>query len=183
MSQAERRDAILCAAERLLAHYGFDKTTVADIAREAEVGVGSVYLEFSSKAEIVAELSIRRHRGLLEAMRAVAADSGDLGACLSGLFRERAEGFARIAAEGQHGRDLVSCRCSAVHEVRRRFRDEETQLLAELLADHPLPTFTTAQALARLLLQLHDTLGLEGDADQWPLALELLLRGLQKDSE
>jgi AcrR family transcriptional regulator len=180
MGESERRDAILYAAERLLAHYGFTKTTVADIAREANVGVGSVYLEFQSKAEIVAELSVRRHRGLLEAMRAVAADHGDLGACLSGLFRERAAGFARIVAEGQHGSDLVTGCCAAVHEVRRRFRGEEVQLLAELLGDHPLPSFTTAEALAQLLLSLHDHLGLEPDDSSWRLTLELLLRGLQR---
>jgi hypothetical protein len=56
-AEAERRQTILAAAERLLRHYGPGKTTIAEIAREADVGVGTVYLEFSSKDAILEALS------------------------------------------------------------------------------------------------------------------------------
>ena len=64
----ERREHILAVAERLLRHYGPQKTTIAEIARAADVGVGTVYLEFPSKEAIVEELSRVRHRGVLGAM-------------------------------------------------------------------------------------------------------------------
>jgi AcrR family transcriptional regulator len=43
----------------LFKHYGFEKTTVADIAHAARIGVGSVYLEFDSKETVARELSKR----------------------------------------------------------------------------------------------------------------------------
>ena len=70
--QNERRTLILECATRLFRHYGFTKTTVADIAREARVGVGTFYLVFASKDAIVEELSATAHNRVLRAMRAVA---------------------------------------------------------------------------------------------------------------
>ncbi len=75
---SERRQRILEATERLLRRYGPAKTTVADIAREAEIAVGAVYLEFASKDAIVEELSQGEHRAVMAAMRAAAAGDGVL---------------------------------------------------------------------------------------------------------
>jgi AcrR family transcriptional regulator len=47
------REAILDATDRLLARYGYRKMTVEDIAVEAGIGKGSIYLHFSSKEEVV----------------------------------------------------------------------------------------------------------------------------------
>lgn len=46
---AARAERILDAAARLIAHYGYDKTTVSDIAHEAGVSKGAVYLHWESK--------------------------------------------------------------------------------------------------------------------------------------
>lgn len=45
----ERAERILDAAARLIAHYGYDKTTVSDIAQEAGVSKGAIYLHWDSK--------------------------------------------------------------------------------------------------------------------------------------
>ena len=47
------KDAILDATDRLLARFGYRKMTVEDIAAEAGIGKGTVYLHFSSKEEVV----------------------------------------------------------------------------------------------------------------------------------
>ena len=45
----ERAARILNAAAQLITHYGYDKTTVSDIAREAGVSKGAIYLHWPSK--------------------------------------------------------------------------------------------------------------------------------------
>jgi AcrR family transcriptional regulator len=52
-NKENRRQLILDSANRLFAQYGIGKTTIDDIAKEADIGKGSIYLEFSSKEEIV----------------------------------------------------------------------------------------------------------------------------------
>src|ERR687892_2290142 len=47
------KDAILDATDRLLARYGYRKMTVEDIAHEAGIGKGTIYLHFASKEEVV----------------------------------------------------------------------------------------------------------------------------------
>jgi AcrR family transcriptional regulator len=135
VSEAERRRQILAAAEQLLRHYGPSKTTIADIAREAKVGVGSVYLVFPSKEAIIEELSNRRHQNVLEAMRAATSD------CPTFEERIRAMVFARVASylglcdEGAHARDLVHCVSPAVKTAQARFRADELEFVAQLLRE------------------------------------------------
>jgi len=119
MTDADRRRAIILeAADRLLRHYGPHKTTVADVAREAGVGVGSVYLEFPSKDAIVEELSRARHRAVLAAMRAAATAPGrKYRDRLAGAFDARLEAYLSIVEEGAHACDLVHCAASAAGRI------------------------------------------------------------------
>lgn len=55
----EREERILDAAESLIIQYGYDKTTMSDIAGEAGVSRGIVYLHFDSKDGLF-EALIRR---------------------------------------------------------------------------------------------------------------------------
>ena len=48
-----RKQLIMESAKRLFAQYGIEKTTIDDIAKEADIGKGSIYLEFGSKEEII----------------------------------------------------------------------------------------------------------------------------------
>lgn len=48
-----RREAILDAAARLFARNGTTRTTMAEIAREADLSAGAIYRYFSSKEELV----------------------------------------------------------------------------------------------------------------------------------
>jgi TetR/AcrR family fatty acid metabolism transcriptional regulator len=53
VSAGEKREAILRAAISVFAHNGYFNSKVADIAREAGVADGTVYLYFKSKEEIL----------------------------------------------------------------------------------------------------------------------------------
>ena len=54
-----RRQQILIAAKRVFYNKGFAKVTMEDIAREAELSPGTLYLYFKSKDELCASLSLR----------------------------------------------------------------------------------------------------------------------------
>jgi AcrR family transcriptional regulator len=137
---ADRRVLILRAAERLLQQYGPPKTTIADVARAAGVGVGTVYLEFSSKDAIVEELARERHRAVLAAMRAAGtAPERTFRERLSGAFDARLEAYLTIAGAGAHACDLVHCGGAAapatpgVQAASQCFRGEELALIADIL--------------------------------------------------
>ncbi len=68
------RQKILDAAEQRLWHYGFKKTTIDEIASDAGVGKGTVYLYFDGKEEIgLAIVSAYKERSLHQ-MEIIARD-------------------------------------------------------------------------------------------------------------
>jgi AcrR family transcriptional regulator len=102
-SRATSRDRLLVAAATLFARSGSHTTTIAMIAREAGVAVGTVYLHFTDKDALLQEV--------------LAAALQELKLCLAGAasartartadqdVRQRTEGLARFAEEH---RDLAS---------------------------------------------------------------------------
>lgn len=73
--QQEREEHILDAAAKLLVRWGYRKTTIDDVAREANVGKGTIYLHWKDKNELfrAAVLRAQQQTGG-EVMRRIAAD-------------------------------------------------------------------------------------------------------------
>lgn len=55
-SNAEREQRILDVAAELFVHYGYDKTTVSDIAQAAGISKGAIYLHYNSKEALLESL-------------------------------------------------------------------------------------------------------------------------------
>src|SRR5256885_2381191 len=67
-------ERILSAAERIFARHGFFAAKVSDVAKEAGVADGTIYLYFKSKDDLLISLFERRMQQLNEALtEAVAA--------------------------------------------------------------------------------------------------------------
>jgi AcrR family transcriptional regulator len=79
------RDAIIAAAERVFSRSGFYATKMAEIAKEAGVGVGTLYNYFESKELIYSEILVARH----------------------GEFKARVEGAATASSPCERLRQLV----------------------------------------------------------------------------
>src|SRR2546429_7578253 len=60
----ERADRILDAAAELILRWGYRKTTIDDIARQAGVAKGTLYLHWKTREELVAAL-LKREKGEL----------------------------------------------------------------------------------------------------------------------
>ncbi|MCH9684496.1 MAG: TetR/AcrR family transcriptional regulator [Deltaproteobacteria bacterium] len=94
MSPDARETRLLDAATKLFVRHGFDKTTIAEIAREAGVGKGSVYLHFDSKEDLLESLMLRDLYALSEGwFSAVMADPR--GGTLGGMYKAMLEGLQR----------------------------------------------------------------------------------------
>lgn len=135
MNDTPRRIVILTAASRVIEHYGPSKSTVADIAREARVGVGTVYLEFKSKDAILAELSRSRHERVLAAIERAWGTGRPAKKRLTRALTARVEAFLASGTSGPHGADLFMCACTAIERAHRRFREAELALFARFLRE------------------------------------------------
>jgi AcrR family transcriptional regulator len=79
--KARTRAALLAAARRLFAANGVDSTTIAEIADEADVAVGSFYNHFATKDDLLAallETSLSEQRRALETRQAQVGDPAEM---------------------------------------------------------------------------------------------------------
>lgn len=71
----QREERILAAAAALLVRWGFRKTTIDDVAREAGVGKGTIYLHWKDKQALFAAAIWReQQRAIDDVRRRIAAD-------------------------------------------------------------------------------------------------------------
>ena len=69
----DKRERILTAAERIFARRGFFAAKVSDVAKEAGVADGTIYLYFKSKDDLLISLFERRMQQVNELLRAAVA--------------------------------------------------------------------------------------------------------------
>ncbi len=127
----ERRDAILAAARKVFAQEGYEGATIADIAREAGVAAGTVYLYYQSKTDLFAALNLQLFALINQALRLADAPP-DL---IEGT-RIRIEGVFHAAREHSDLVRLVFLNPDPRSEVAHRLKaaDEERMgPLADLL--------------------------------------------------
>jgi AcrR family transcriptional regulator len=71
-----RRQQIMVAAKRVFSVKGFSKATMEDIAKEAELSPGTLYLYFKNKDELYASLSLRILQYMLIRLEHVDTEAG-----------------------------------------------------------------------------------------------------------
>ena len=82
----EREERILAAATELFVYYGYDKTTVSDIAREAGISKGAIYLHFASKEALFEALIIREMQTYTETWLDF-LEEDEAGGTMGGLYK------------------------------------------------------------------------------------------------
>ena len=131
------KDAILDATDRLLARFGYRKMTVEDIAVEAGIGKGTIYLHFASKEEVVLSHVDRIVDRLKQQHLAVIARSENTAPerirqmlLARVLFR-----FDSIQHYTQSLNDLLAALRPGLLARRAKYFEEEAQIFAEVLAE------------------------------------------------
>jgi AcrR family transcriptional regulator len=151
------RDAILDATDRLLARYGYRKMTVEDIAVEAGIGKGTIYLHFSSKEEVVLSHIDRIVERLNEQLQQIASSDSTPDEklrrmlLLRVLFR-----FDSIQHYTQSLNDLLAALRPGLLSRRALYFEAEAKIFADVLTrgrDSGVFHFKDAQASAHALLQ------------------------------
>jgi len=72
MNHSDTRQAILEAARSRFLHYGYKKTTIDEIAADAAVGKGTVYLYFNGKEDIMLTIAREVKKNITAQMKAIA---------------------------------------------------------------------------------------------------------------
>jgi AcrR family transcriptional regulator len=130
------REAILDAADRLLARYGYRKMTVDDLAADAGIGKGSVYLHFSSKEEVVISHVDRIVDRLCARMEQIAARNEPAASRLKAMLIERV--VFRLKAV-QHYTEALNDLAAAIRpkllERRAEHFAREARLLQRVLSE------------------------------------------------
>ncbi len=85
-SNPEREQRILAAAADLIAHYGYDKTSVEEIARAAGVSKGAIYLHFRSKEALFEALLLRDAEAAIQRFYAL-IDADPAGVSIFNIYR------------------------------------------------------------------------------------------------
>lgn len=86
LDSEERLNRILDASAELFIHYGFDKTTVSDIARTAGISKGAIYLHVNSKDELFEAVLLREMQTYAERWLAL-VEADPQGGTLAGLYK------------------------------------------------------------------------------------------------
>jgi AcrR family transcriptional regulator len=127
-------DRILDATERLLARFGYDKTTVDDIAQEAGVSKRTIYLHFAGK-EAVALASIDRVVGrVTDRLRQIAAGGAPPADRVREMLVARIVGrFDSVRSYHQSLDDMFRSLRPAYLARRQKYFDAEAEVLAGVL--------------------------------------------------
>ena len=151
------KDAILDATDRLLARFGYRKMTVEDIAVEAGIGKGTIYLHFASKEEVVLSHIDRIVDGLQERLKEIARSDESAAERLRLMLLTRVLfRFDSIQHYTQSLNDLLAVLRPGLLARRAQYFEAEAKIFAEVLnagRDLGELSFDDAHATAHALLQ------------------------------
>jgi AcrR family transcriptional regulator len=155
-SRLPLKERIQDAADVLLGRFGFQRTTMDDLAREARVGRRTIYMHFSSKEEVFLASIDRVVERLLDELMRIAASPQ------SSAQRLRAMLLARVLFRFDSVRDyyqsleeMLSLLRARYLERRERYFAAEADVLASVLAEGARKgefVFDDSRATARALV-------------------------------
>ena len=128
------RECILDATERLLARYGYKKTTMDDVAREAGIGKGTTYLHFRSKQELTLATVDRIVDRLLDRLGTIADTDESSAVRLRKMLTTRVLfRFDSVCGYAQTLDEILASLRTAYLSRRQGYFDAEARLFAGVL--------------------------------------------------
>jgi AcrR family transcriptional regulator len=178
---ARNRRRLLEAAARVFAEHGMD-ASVDDIAREAGVGIGTLYRRFATKDELIAAVLDDRFETIAAAIEA-AGGLEDPMAALETAMAELAAG-AVLHRALLHNLAYSGCHAPLVQAAKERVTAEFDAILARARAAGVVRDDIVARDLMTLggMLSRLPAWQLEQEPDVWRRYLALMLDGLRPET-
>ena len=108
MSSMSDDDPVLVAALTLFARHGFQRTSMADIAREAGIARATLYLRHRDKRAVFEALAARQVAAALAGAEAAWTQDGDPAANIEAAILGKDLGFFHLLNETPHGAELLA---------------------------------------------------------------------------
>ena len=154
-----RRAVILDAALRAFGQYGYRRTSMDDIAREAQIGKGTIYLSFASKDEVFRALSQRLAQQMLAGAEAASRQPGTTADKLAAMHAAWFGTYADTISRSPHAADLLDAKyqlsADLAADAATRYKRLVQNLLSEAAAAAELdlePAGLTPSTAAELLI-------------------------------
>jgi AcrR family transcriptional regulator len=175
--RSEKEQLIVAAAFERFARYGFRRTSLGDIAREAGISRPAVYLHFPNKQAIFRAAATVMHERALEGATKAALAEGGIEARIARILEAKLGSFFEIAHGSAHVGEILdenSRLCGDISEVaRRRYLEilrgviDQATRRGELA---PAAAGLTTAAAAELIVDSAKGLETAGAAKLTPLA-------------
>ncbi len=131
----DKREAILQAAWGLIRHYGYGKTTIDDIAREAGVGKGTIYLYFRSKTDIMLALTDLTNQRITSELERIASGGGPPEERLRACVLYRLMTLFDLVNRYPHSEDVIASILPEIVERLERYVHRHGELLGQIVRE------------------------------------------------
>lgn len=130
-------DRLLEAAVTVFSRYGYQRTSMADVAREAGVSRAALYLHHKDKAALFQALTERMVEEALDAARGAWRSGAPLVENLKATILAKDLRLFRLLHASAHGAELLTACLSLSSDSVCRLDDGFSSLLAERIAAEP----------------------------------------------
>jgi AcrR family transcriptional regulator len=179
---SDKKQRIMQAAERLFRTRRFHEITLDEIAREANVAKGTIYLYFSDKEDLIFQAAVAGFEemcGLLRqnAGEGVAFRGGLLGMCqtISAFFQNRRPLFRIILSEGQRAMESGAGLRQRWQQRRKTMTEVVATVIARGVASGEIRHDIPSEILAEYLLGMLRTRSWELEDQSEPLRSHALM--------
>jgi TetR/AcrR family fatty acid metabolism transcriptional regulator len=182
----DKKQRIIQAAEQLFRTHRFHEITLEEIAREAKVGKGTIYLYFSDKEDLIFQAAVTGFDEMCGVLRqnvdeGVAFRDGLLRMCetISAFFKKRRPLFRIILSEGERAMESTGTGLRQRWEQRRKTMTEAVAaVIAMGVASGDIRRDIPLEFLAEYLLGMLRTRSWELEDRPEPLRSHALMADL-----
>jgi AcrR family transcriptional regulator len=144
---------MLNAALRCFARYGYARTRMTDIAKEAKVSRTALYNSYPSLDDVFRALSTRVNHGVRKAVIDAAATPGDLTARLQAVIGARVSWAFDALHLSEHGRELIDAKNALCGKAGADTEAQFRKLLASIISAEAGLASSAALAAADVIVK------------------------------